>query len=132
MKAEIRKIRRTRRFSETFKRQLVKEFEKGLFSVSELCALHQLANSLMYRWIYKYSEKSKQNQQIIDVKESSEYKLKELTDRIKELERMVGNKQIEIEYLNKMMDIAKDQLGIDIKKNFNTQPSSGSVKIGKR
>ena len=39
---------------------------------------------------------------------------------------MVGQKQIKIEYLEKMIDIAKEELNIDIKKNSNTLPSGGS------
>lgn len=132
MEAQIIKIKRQRRFSTSFKRRLVKEFEQGLYSVSELGKLHQIHIGIIYRWIYKYSSNQELNKQIIDVKESSDHKVKDLEKRIKELERMVGNKQIEIEYLNKMMEIAKDQLGIDIKKNFNTPPSSGSGKTRKK
>jgi predicted component of type VI protein secretion system len=58
-------------------------------------------------------------------------KLKELEQKVKELERMVGQKQIKIDYLEKMIDIAKDELNIDIKKKFNTPQSTGSEPIKK-
>ena len=51
---------------------------------------------------------------------------------IKELERTVGRKQIMIDYLEKMMEIAKDELDIDIKKNFGTPQSTGSGKTSKK
>ena len=51
------------------------------------------------------------------MKNSSTKKMKDLEARIKELEGIVGCKQIEIDYLNKMIDIANDELNIDIKKN---------------
>jgi transposase len=45
---------------------------------------------------------------------------------------MVGQKQIKIEFLEKMIDLAKDELDIDIKKNYNTLQSTGSVKTFKK
>jgi hypothetical protein len=66
------------------------------------------------------------------MKESQSAKFKELEQRIKELERNVGQKQIMIEYLEKMIDLAKEELNIDIKKNFATPQSVGSKKIAKK
>jgi hypothetical protein len=56
-------------------------------------------------------------------------RLKELELKIKQLEQAVGQKQIKIDYLEKMIDIAKEELKIDIKKNFNTSQSTGSETI---
>jgi len=61
------------------------------------------------------------------MKDSSTQKLKALEQKVKELERTVGQKQVQIDYLEKMIDIAKDDLNIDIKKNSDTPQSSGSV-----
>lgn len=47
------------------------------------------------------------------MKRSCSNKLKQ---RIKDLEQKVGQKQIKIDYLEKMIDKAKDDLNIDIKK----------------
>ena len=66
------------------------------------------------------------------MEESSYKKVKDLQDRIKELERVVGQKQLNIEFLEKMIEIAKEQYGLDIKKNFNTPQSSGSGSIAKK
>lgn len=51
---------------------------------------------------------------------SSENKLKQLEDRVKELEGAVGRKQIQLDYLEKIIDLAKSDLDIDIK---TTPPS---------
>ena len=60
------------------------------------------------------------------MKNSSSAKLKQMEARIKELESVVGRKQIKIDYLEKIIDVASDDLNIDIKKNSNTPPSAGS------
>ena len=128
MKANIRLIKKHRKFSEEFKKNLVMEFEKGMFSVPQLEKLHRISNKSIYRWIYKYSTFNEKGFRIIEMKQSSTQKVRELEKRIKELERTVGLKQIKIDYLDKMIEIAKDELNIDIKKNFDTLQSPGSEK----
>ena len=130
MKANKRKIRHYRRYSESFKRQLVKEYELGKLRPMELSRLHDIAPQVLYRWIYKYSDNAR-NFQIVEMKDSSTSKLKAMEERIKELERMVGQKQIKIDYLEKLIEVAEDDLKIDIKKNTDTPHSSGSGKTGK-
>ncbi len=43
-------------------------------------------------------------------------KLKELEKKVKELEHLAAQKQIKIDFLEKMIDIAEEELKIDIKK----------------
>ena len=132
MKTNLQVIRKHRRFSEEFKRSIVKEFESGRFSVIQLEKLHNIANPIIYNWIYKYSTFNDKSIRIIEMKESSTNKIKELEEKVKDLERAVGQKQLYIDYVEKMMEIAKDELGIDIKKNFDTLQSVGSDKTKKK
>jgi transposase-like protein len=132
MKANLRAIRKKRIYSEEFKRKIVKDFESGQLSVPQLEKLHNIGNPLIYRWIYKFSTFNEKGSRIIEMKESSSGKMKSLEQRVKELERMIGQKQIKIDYLEKMIDIAKDELNIDIKKNSNTPQSTGSAVTKKK
>ena len=132
MKANVRSIRKQRRYSEEFKRRLVSDFEKGKLSVPQLEKLHGVPHATIYRWIYKFSIFNESGFRVIEMKDSSNKKMKELEARVKELERTVGRKQIMIDYLEKMMEIAKNELDIDIKKNFGTPQSNGSGKTNKK
>lgn len=132
MKANIKLISKQRKFSEDFKKSIVNEFESGKFSVPQLERLHNLSNSLIYNWIYKYSVSNEKGQRIVEMKDSSTEKLKALEQKIKDLERTVGQKQIMIDYLEKMIDIANEELNIDIKKNSNTPQSNGSAPTRKK
>lgn len=132
MKANVRSIRKQRKYSEEFKKRLVTDFEKGKFSVPQLEKLHGVPHATLYRWIYKFSTFNERGFRVIEMKDSSNKKMKELEARVKELERTVGRKQIMIDYLEKMMEIAKDELDIDIKKNFGTPQSTGSGKTNKK
>ncbi|MCK0148350.1 transposase [Arenibacter sp. F26102] len=132
MKANVRKIRKHRVYSEEFKVQMVQEFESGKHSVPELERLHGVASTVIYRWIYKFSTFNKKGFRIVEMKHSSSQKVKDLEKRIKDLEATVGRKQIMIDYLETMMEVAKEELDIDIKKNFSTPPSAGLGKKSKK
>jgi transposase-like protein len=119
-------LRSRRLFSEEFKKTCVKEYESGQFTVLELAKLYHIHTILVYRWIYKYSTYNKRKIKVVEMVDSSKQKVKELQKKIAELERIVGQKQLNIDFLNKMIEIAKDQYGIDIKKNSDTPLSPGS------
>jgi transposase len=121
-----KRINSHRRFSEEFKRKLVVDYEKGVMSVVQIERFYGIRNALIYRWIYKYSTYNEKNIRIVEMKDSQTNKLKELEEKVKELERAVGQKQIMIDYLEKLIDLAKENYSIDIKKNSNTPLSGGS------
>jgi len=127
-----KRINSQRKYSEEFKRKLVDDFEKGLMSVPQMERYYEVGNALIYRWIYKYSTYNKKNIRIVEMKDSQTNRVKELEEKVKELERTVGQKQIMIDYLEKMIDMAKETYCIDIKKNSNTPPSGGSNPTQKR
>jgi len=126
------RINPTRVFSEEFKKARVTEYESGTFAVSELSRLFGIQAAVVYRWIYKYSVYNKKSVKVVEMKDSATRKLKELETRIKELEQIVGQKQIKIDFLEKMIDLAKEELDIDIKKNSDTLQSGGFGKTGKK
>lgn len=124
-------VRTTRIFTEEFKKSCVKDYESGQLSVLELSKLYQIQTVVIYRWIYKFSAYNKRRIRVVEMADSSKQKLKEMQKRLSDLERIVGQKQLNIDFLEKMIELAKDQYGIDIKKNFDTPPFTGSGKTSK-
>jgi hypothetical protein len=51
-----------------------------------------------------------------------------LKQKVAELERIIGQKQLLIDFKDKMIDLAEETYGVEIKKNFSTQPSPASGK----
>ena len=121
-----KRISRKRKFSEDLKLKIVKEYESGAFSVVEMTKVYDISYQTIYNWIYKYSKYNKKSIQVVEMKDSQLLKLKQMEARIIELERAVGQKQMNIDYLEKMIDLAKEEFDIDIKKNSDTPPSGGS------
>ena len=54
---------------------------------------------------------------------SSTKKITELKTKIADLERTLGQKQIQIEYLGALVEVAKEDLGVDLKKKGATLQS---------
>ena len=126
-----KKVKSRRIYSEDFKLKIVKFYESGEHSVPELEKIYNISNPTIYKWIYKYSTYNKKSVKVVEFKDSQMTKLKEMQSRIAELERALGQKQMNIDYLEKMIELAKQEYDIDIKKNSNIQPSGGSKKTKK-
>ena len=132
MRTNLKKLRKQLHYTEGFKKELVSLFEKGTYSVLQLEKLYGVANSTIYSWIYKYSTFNEKGIRVVEMKTSSSQKLKGLTDKVKHLEQIVGQKQIKIDFLEKMIEIAEEEFSIPIKKKRNTLPSTGSRKTDQK
>lgn len=120
------KERQNRYFSEDFKRKKVSELDRNLIGISDLCREYQVSNTAVYKWIYKYSVMRKKGlKQVVETKSDSK-KLQELRAQIRELERIVGEKQIKLDFQDKMIELTEQEYKIDIKKKFSGKPSSGT------
>jgi len=118
--------RRKRSFSDTFKRDKVREIELGLVRISEVKMQYCVSETSIYRWIRKFGTQKEAPERLIVETMSDTRALLELKKRIAELERLVGQKQIEVEFYKKMIDLAQEHYGIEIKKNYSTQPCDPS------
>ena len=90
MRANLMSIKKQRRYSEDFKRRIVKNFESGRYSVMELERLHGVTNNSIYKWVYKYSTFSEKGYRIVEMKQSSQKKVNELQAQVK-----VGRRQFD-------------------------------------
>ena len=122
--------RKRRRFSESFKRKEVQEIESGEVKISEICRDYQRRKQSVYKWLQKYGSMQQKKERLIVETESDTLKVIELQRRVAELERIIGQKQIEIDFKDKMIDLAEEVYHVDIKKKFCTRPSSGSETTG--
>jgi transposase-like protein len=118
-------IKQRRCFSEEFKKAKVKDIVEKRIRVREVCQLYEVSAAAVYNWLYQYSPHHKQKSILVVQMESEATKTKELLRRIAELERNVGQKQLEVEFLNKLLELGSEELGFDLKKNFSAQLSNG-------
>ena len=118
-------VRTKRFFSEDFKKKKVGELERKLTTVTEVSRQYEVSDTAVYKWIEKYSLMRRKAIKMVVEAESDTARIKSLRDHISELERLLGQKQFEIDFLKKQMDIASDQYGVDLKKKASGTRSSG-------
>lgn len=119
-----RKYRQNRVFSEAFKREKVKEIESKRLKISQICDLYEVSSTAVYKWLYKYGQKTEKGVKIVIEMESEAYKTKRLLERVGELERIIGQKQLEIDYLDKLLELESQEVGYDVKKKHAPKLSS--------
>lgn len=105
-----------RGFDLDLKLELVRQIELGEVTVREVSGIYKVSTTAVYKWLRKYSELYKRQSHVIVEKKSISKKNRELQARIAELERALGQKQMRIDYLEKVIEVGSDQLGVDIEK----------------
>ncbi|MDL2238737.1 transposase [Bacteroidales bacterium OttesenSCG-928-K03] len=114
--------RQRRSFSESFKRKKVFEIESGQSKISDICKQYQVSHTSVHKWLKKYSSMSSKKERLIVETESDTLELLNARKRIAELERIIGQKQIALDFKDKMIEIAEDMYGVDIKKKLSEPP----------
>lgn len=118
--------RRLRHFSTNFKIAKVREIELGRSTVIEISRQYEVATTNVYRWLSKFGSVKKKKERIIVETDSDTKELLSLKKKIAELERIIGQKQILLDFKDKMIELAEETYHVDIKKKFSTKQSDTS------
>ena len=109
-----------RTFSTAFKVEKVELLESRKITVKELCGIYGVSRSAIYKWKKKYS-KLEASERVVIEKISEEKKNIELLNRIKELEQIIGKKQIELDYYKTAIDVLSEEEGENILKKYKPE-----------
>ena len=124
----MNQVRREKRiFSDVLKRKIIKDLEQGKVRVAQVCRDYSVSHQSVYNWLEKYSSSYNKQVRIVVEGKSESFRSKELEKENKELQAALGRKQLEVEFLNKLIERVGKELGIDIKKKLSTTPLTGSV-----
>jgi transposase len=115
------KIKRIRSFSTEFKKEKVKQIDEGKITVNQISRIYEVSATAVYKWIRKYSKYAGKNEKVVVEKLSEGAKNIELLKKIAELEQLVGQKQVELEYLKKVIEFGSELTDTDIKKKFESR-----------
>lgn len=113
--------RQRRHFSEELKRKLVKEIDEKKTTVFQISKAHEVSSTAVYKWIELYSHNEKPTRTIVESK-SETTKILALQKKVAELERLVGQKQVMLDFKDKMIELAEETYQVDIKKKIGTKP----------
>jgi transposase len=104
-------IARRRRFTTEQKLAVVAETMQPGMSISYVARRHGLSPSLVFRWRQLMSEGGKEAVRVDDdVVGASE--VRRLEERVRDLERMLGRKTLEVEILKEALDLARAKKAI--------------------
>lgn len=120
--------RQRRSFSESFKRKKVQEIERKITSVSQVCKQYEVSPTAVYRWLSTFGDQYKKEVKTIVEMESDTRKILELQKKIADLEQIIGQKQVQLDFKDKMIELAEQMYGVDIKKKLSSEPLSTSGK----
>jgi transposase len=107
----------SRNFSDEFKKSKVKDLLEKRITIRDLSRLYQVSRTSVYKWIYLYSDIKQGTKQVVQM-DSEQTKTKYWQQKCAELERLYGQKQLELEYLSKVLELASEEVGYDVKKKY--------------
>lgn len=96
----------------------VREIELKQVKVSEICKQYEVSSVSVYKWIEKYGMNKKKEDRLIVESESDTKQLLLLKKKVAELEQIIGQKQVLLDFKDKMIEIAEQTYGIAIKKKM--------------
>jgi transposase len=108
----------TRHFSVAFKKEKVHMIEEKQVTVNQLSRIYDVSTTAIYNWIRQYSTKISRGEKLVIEKESEGAKTIKLLQQVSELERKIGQKQLQIDYLEKVLELGSEEVGFDIKKKY--------------
>jgi transposase len=107
-----------RNFSEAFKREKVKLYEEGKLTAIQIQRIYNVSETSVYKWINKFSSLPK-GEKVVVQKQSEAEKTLAAMERIKELERALGNAHLKLLYAEEVLLQADKELQTDLKKKYN-------------
>ncbi|MDZ7900755.1 MAG: transposase [Arcicella sp.] len=114
----------SRRFSESFKRAKVAEIDSGKVKISDIVRIYGVRDNSVRLWIKKYSICTQTSTRMVIELESESIKTEQLTKKVAELERVIGQKQLEIDFLNTLVEVSSKEVGLDLREVFFTKHST--------
>ena len=120
------KERRNRYFSQEFRIKKVREIERGISKVSDVCKEYCVSSTSVYRWMEKYDTSRAKSERMVVESKSDTHTIMALREKISELEQLVGQKEVLLSFQEKMLEYAQEYCGVDLKKKFLQNPSSTS------
>ena len=128
---QSREERQRRIFSEEFKRKKVREIEQQLTTIAEVSRQYEVRANSVSKWMVKYGQHYSKGVRTIVESQSDTAKLAALKAQVADLQRIIGEKQVQLEFKDKMIELAEEVYGVDIKKKFEAKPSAGTGSIEK-
>jgi len=114
-----------RRYSEAFKRKVVSDIEHGIYTAHAARLIYQIGGKMtVYKWLSQYGSTKDRASGGKSMKKNLD---PIAASRIRELEELVADLSLEKKILETTIEIANEEYGVDLKKNFAKKLSEPSA-----
>ena len=119
-----------RRYSQAFKQQVVREYEKGA-SIYRLMQKYGVrGHKTIQNWIKQYGQAGLRNELVVIQTVEDQLELKALKAQVTALESALAAAVVENRLLQATVEVASQAYGVDIKKNFGKASSLRRSAVG--
>ena len=112
-------------YSEELKHRIVKQIESGELSIAEARRMVGAPKGVIQYWLSEYG-RFKPQRNIVEVI------MKDDKERLQELEKALADAHLKIKIYEELVELAKKEYKIDLKKSFGTEVSESSKPKGKK
>lgn len=124
-------LKQQRQFSATLKQSIVDQFDRGQLSAIQISREYSVSESTVYRWIYTYSRHNTKGTIIVMDKKKQANEVQTLKQRIAELERTIGTKQMQLDYYEMYVKTMDELAPEELKKKWKSRDYTGSTRTEK-
>ena len=117
-----------KRYSEAFRIQVVREYEKEGVSLNALTKRYGVSHRTLQKWVNKYSLQGFRHQMMVIQTPEEQDQLKVLQERNKQLEKLVAQLSLDKLMLESTLEVIQREYNVDVKKNelpSSKQPMNG-------
>ena len=114
-----------RRYSEAFKKQVVREYEEGAAANSLREKYGIKGSSTVSKWVKKYGREGSRYKLMVIQKPEEQERVKALEKRVQELEHALAQVMIEMLMLESLVEVIEEEEGVGVKKNIGQRSLSG-------
>ena len=119
----IKKVKNYNRYPNDFKRKVALEYLSGRFSYAVAAEEYGLKGKDVVKEFVKWYRRNSELEQTTDTAPMAKSKVKARTSKEQELQKRIKDLELKVEALETMIDIAEEQLHIDIRKKSGSQRS---------
>lgn len=107
-----------KRYTQAFKQQVVREYEAGASAYSLRQKYGIGGPGTVKQWVQRYGRSGFRTEMITIQTAADQLEVKEMKQRIKELESALAESVLDNRMLKATLEVASEALEIDLKKNF--------------
>lgn len=107
--------------SQTFKRFVANEYHRGNQSLNQLSLKFDVPQQTVHRWIHQFSSDIGEEINIPPMTDQEQKDMASLQKQVALLKEKLEYEQMRNFALETLADLAKSELGIDIRKNFGAK-----------